>query len=161
LEGKPTQAFYRDTELTGFGLKITSAGTKTYIVEARVQGKPKRMTIGKHGALAPEQARKQAQRLIGEIAVGRNPATEKREQLVRVVTLGEVFNNYLKTRKDLKPNTVIDYKKCIEGYLKDWLDKPMLGITKEMVEARHLKLGSSSPARANNAMRVLRALFNY
>ena len=57
---KATQEFYRDTELTGFGLKVTNKGTKTYIVEARVQGKAKRITLGKHGPLTPEQARKQA-----------------------------------------------------------------------------------------------------
>ena|SRR5690606_3302329 len=98
-EGKATQAFYRDTELTGFGLKLTSAGTKIYIVEARVQGKPKRITIGKHGALTPEQARKQAQRLIGEIAVGRNPSAEKRERLVRAVTLAAQKSSAMTSRR--------------------------------------------------------------
>jgi len=43
----------------------------------------------------------------------------------------------------------------------DWLDKPMKEITRDMVKQRHRKRGKESEARANNAMRVLRALFNF
>lgn len=159
--GKPTQAFYRDTDLTGFGLKITSAGSKVYIVETRVQGKPKRITLGKHGALTPEQARKQAQVILGQIAHGKDPAAEKREQRAKAVTLRTAYQDYLIARRNLKPNTLHDYKRCIEDSLPDWLDKPLTSITKDMVEQRHRKLGTKSPARANNTMRVLRALFNF
>ncbi|ROQ19808.1 site-specific recombinase XerD [Marinimicrobium koreense] len=160
-EGKPTQVFYRDTELTGFGLKVTNAGTKTYVVEARVQGKPKRITLGKHGPLTAEQARRKAQGLLGDIAMGKDPNAEKREYLTRGVTLKQVYDEYLQTRRDLKPNTLHDYKRCIEVSLGDWLSRPIAEISKEMVEKRHQKLGSTSHARANNTMRVLRALFNF
>lgn len=160
-EGKPTQVFYRDTELTGFGLKVTNAGTKTYVVEARVQGKPKRITLGKHGPLTAEQARRKAQGLLGDIAMGKDPNAEKREHLTRGVTLKQVYDEYLQTRRDLKPNTLHDYKRCIEVSLGDWLSRPIAEISKEMVEKRHQKLGSTSHARANNTMRVLRALFNF
>ncbi|MGB1428850.1 MAG: Arm DNA-binding domain-containing protein, partial [Cycloclasticus sp.] len=82
-DGKPSQEFYRDTELTGFGLKVTNTGNKTYIVETRINGKPKRMTLGKHGHLTAEQARKQAQILLGEIAQGNDPVADKREKKIQ------------------------------------------------------------------------------
>ncbi|MBK8162003.1 MAG: DUF4102 domain-containing protein [Gammaproteobacteria bacterium] len=31
------QVFYRDTELKGFGLRITENGTKSFILEKRIQ----------------------------------------------------------------------------------------------------------------------------
>lgn len=37
--------FYRDSELTGFGLKVT-AGAMSYIVESRVSGNNRRISIG-------------------------------------------------------------------------------------------------------------------
>lgn len=161
LTGKPTQVFYRDSDLTGFGLKVTNAGSKVYIVETRINGKSKRITLGKHGQLTSEQARRQAQILLGEIAQGKDPVSEKRNKRVRAVTLLECYQDYLKIRHNLKENTLIDYKRCIEGSLEDWLEKPLTAITKDMVEKRHQKLGKRSAARANNTMRVLRALFNF
>ncbi len=41
----------------------------------------------------------------------------------------------------------------------DWQNKPMVSITKDMVERRHRVRGETSKARANHAMRLLRALF--
>jgi hypothetical protein len=43
----------------------------------------------------------------------------------------------------------------------DWQDKPMLAISKDMVARRHQLRGQESKARANLAMRVLRAMFNF
>ena len=44
----------------------------------------------------------------------------------------------------------------------DWLNKPLLEITKDMVASRHTAHGEhKSKARANLAMRLLRALFNF
>jgi integrase len=43
----------------------------------------------------------------------------------------------------------------------DWQSKPLLEITKDMVAKRHRKLGEKSEARANLAMRFLRAIFNF
>ncbi len=41
-----------DTALPGFGLKVTPAGGRTYLVQYRVggrKGRTRRVTIGKHG----------------------------------------------------------------------------------------------------------------
>lgn len=160
-DGTATQVFYRDDQLLGFGLRVTSGGAKSYFVEKRVNGKNKRITIGKHGQITPEQARKEAQKLLGDIVGGKDPVSEKKDKRAQSTTLKEAYQAYLLTRKELKPNTLHDYKRCIEGSLADWLDKPLVSITKDMVEQRHRKLGASSQARANNVMRVLRALFNY
>ena len=160
-DGKPTHVYYRDDQLLGFGLRVTSGGAKSYFVEKRINGKNKRITIGKHGQVTPEQARKEAQMLLGDIVGGKDPVSEKKDKRAQSATLNEAYRAYLLTRKGLKPNTLHDYKRCIEGALADWLDKPLASITKDMVEERHRKLGAKSEARANNVMRVLRALFNY
>jgi integrase len=158
---KSSQVFYRDTILQGFGLRITSNGAKSYFIEKRINGKNKRITIGKHGQITPEQARKQAQALLGSIALGQDPVLEKQIKQIKTTTLRQAFEAYLQTRKKLNPGTIQDYKRAIQESLDSWLEKPLTSITKDMVENKHLELGKKSPARANNTMRVLRAIFNF
>lgn len=72
--------FLWDTDLTGFGLKVSPAGSKTYIYQYRLarpgeakSTAPRRYTIGRHGALAPDQARELAQKLAAMVATGTDP----------------------------------------------------------------------------------------
>jgi integrase len=77
-------AFLWDSALKGFGLKITSAGAKVYIVQYRTGGRgtpTKRVTIGRHGApWTPDQARRRAREILGQVAAGSDPAAEKRAE---------------------------------------------------------------------------------
>ncbi len=161
IPGK-TQTFYRDNDLKGFALRITSGGVKSFIVETRINGKVKRVTLGKYGNLTVEEGRKQAKSLLGSVARGDDPIAEKKTKKVHAMTLQQVLNDYLKARKDLKPRTLNDYQCVLHEVVPDWLDKPLINITREMIAKRHTKHGqANSKARANNAMRVLRAIFNY
>ena len=67
-----------DADLSGFGLKVTPAGGKAYLVQYRLggrKGRTRRVTIGRHGSpWTPESARKEAKRLLGEVGAGRDPA---------------------------------------------------------------------------------------
>ena len=63
----------RDTMIPGFLLKVTPTGRKVYILQYRIGGRgtpTKRVTLGAHGALTPEQAREAAVRMAGAIAAG-------------------------------------------------------------------------------------------
>jgi integrase len=75
-------SFLWDDELKGFGLKVTQAGAKVYIVQYRTGGRgspTKRVTIGRHGApWTPDQARRKAKEILGDVAAGHDPATERR-----------------------------------------------------------------------------------
>lgn len=160
-DGKTKQAFYRDSALPGFGLRVTSGGAKSFIVEKRINGRVKRLTIGRYGPLTPEKARVKAVELLGDITVGKDPVAEKRADSAKKVTLQQAFESYQKSRKDLKPGTINNYQKCVDGCLSDWKNRPLSAISKDMVEARHYEIGQRAPARANNTMRVLRAIFNH
>src|SRR3990167_6923639 len=156
------QFFYRDELLKGFALRITANGIKSFVVETRINGQVKRVTLGKYGNITAEEARKQAKSLLGRIAKGDDPIAEKQTQIIKAMTLQQVFNDYLKARKDLKPRTISDYQYVLHQVVPDWLDKPIISITREMIAKRHTEYGASnSKARANNAMRVLRAVFNF
>lgn len=160
--GKPTQVIYRDPERPGLGVRITSSGKRVFIAEKIVDRKVIRTTIGDAEQITAHTAWNEAQKVFGKIASGINPHEEKREEKARSVTLGEVLDDYLDTRKKLAARTIKDYRRLIDVYLDDWKDKPLTAISKDMVEKRHAKLGTErGETQANYCMRVLRALINY
>lgn len=156
------QIFYRDIELKGFALRVTSTGTKSFVVEKNIGNKVRRMTLGKYGALTADEARKEAKKLIGKITAGDDPIAERRAKKMRGVTLNEVFNDYVKVRKTLKKTTLANYQQIISKAFANWGEKPLISITKDQIAKHHENLGKENgEAYANLAMRVLRALFNF
>jgi len=78
-----------DEDIKGFGLKITPAGRRTFLVQYRPAGdrrNPRKYTIGEYGSVTPHQARVEAQRVLAERAAGRDPQTEKQESKRRLKT---------------------------------------------------------------------------
>jgi integrase len=156
------QAFYRDDQLKGFAVRVTGTGVKSFVVEKLINRKVRRITLGRYGEITVEQARKEAQKLLGKIAAGIDPIAEKQSAKATIVTLNEVFHAYLNARKSLKPKTLYDYKNVIRVAFADWKNRTLLSITKDKVAKHHEKLGEThGAAYANQAMRVLRALFNF
>lgn len=153
---------YWDDKVSGLLLRVTDKGTKSFSVYRRERGgKPIRVTLGRYPDYSPEAARREAKRVLAELAEGVNPNQKKRAQKASQITVRQVFEDYVVARKKLKPSSVEDYRKAMHQTFPDWLDMPMASITKEKVRARHEKRGKQSKARTNNAMRVLRALFNF
>lgn len=157
------QTFYRDSALIGFALRVTASGVKSFIVEKHIGNKVRRITIGKYSVvLTVEQARKKAQVLLGKIADGVDPIKEKRIAIMHETTLNQVMQDYLKSRKSLKPKTLYDYNLIMNNVFTEWKNLPIMQITKDKVEKFHTKLGENKgEAYANLSMRVLRALFNF
>ncbi len=159
------QIIIRDDLLAGFGLRVTP-GSKTYVVEARVHGVARRITLGKDGALTPATARKKARRMHAMMAAGKDPMLERARKKIVGVTLQEVLDQYLSVR-NLRPNTVQTYRYMVPRCLGDWLDLPVVAITREMVEQRHIELrrptrqGTSGEAQANTVMHILGTLLNF
>lgn len=89
------------------------------------------LALGKYGNLTIEEARKQAKSLLGSVARGDDPIAEKKTKKVHAMTLQQVLNDYLKARKDLKPRTLNDYQCVLHEVVPDWLDKPLVNITRE------------------------------
>lgn len=76
--GKGTQKRYYDAMLKGFGVRITSGGTKAFFVEKLVNRKLRRITLCRYPELMVEMARKEAHKLLGQIATGIEQRNVKR-----------------------------------------------------------------------------------
>ena len=65
-----------DSELTGFGALAYPSGGTVYVVQARGPDGPKRVTVGRHGVINAEQARRWAALIIARIKAGEAPVPE-------------------------------------------------------------------------------------
>lgn len=155
------QVLYRDTMLTGFGLRVGSR-SKVYFVEAEVNRRTRRVSIGRADVFAPEVARKKALTLLADMAEGRNPNDEKRGEGAERVTLATAFERFFEARDKLSPYTVRNYGRTASLYLKAWRNKPMNEITRQMVLNKHKEIAKANgEVTANNVMRHLRSVYNF
>jgi integrase len=169
--GKPI--FHRDSELPGFGVKVTPLDRVVFIAEGRIKGgKTKRVTIGNHPVIKLDKARELAQDALLVMKQGDDPielGKEEREQKARAaalvqalsVTLRSVFDDFKKGR-DHKPRTAQDYRNTVNLCFIDWLDQPIRSITRKDVEERFFKIKKDAgKPQAAKAMRYLSAIMNY
>ena len=63
-------AVFWDRDLPGFGVRVYPSNAKVYVVQTRAFGRSKRVTLGRHGEVSADQARKEAIRIIARIKAG-------------------------------------------------------------------------------------------
>lgn len=148
-----------DSELRNFGVRITAANSRAYFVQQRVGGKERRVTIAKLDVMAPDKARTEAKKVLGQFASGIDPLAERARAKAQAVTLATAFAAFKVARRQLKPLTVRDMERAFASLA--WDKKRIASITPDMVLKRHAELGKASQARANLTMRYLRAVLNF
>jgi integrase len=164
---KPThKAYYKwDSELSGFGIKVLPSGKKTYLVQYRIggrSGRTRRMTIGRHGVLTAEQARAQAKLLLGQVATGLDPATEKDENKTAISVdrlLGQFFVEHVEVK--LKKLTQENYEAVIRLNIPQSFKRmPIEKVSRQDVARLHFDL-RDRPYAANKTLAVLSKFFNW
>jgi len=108
-----------DAAVPGFGLRVTPAGTRTFVFQFRTsRAEQGRITIGRYPAMTVEQARKIA--CVHRVCVdqGGNPSRDRKESR-EAVTLSELARHYCDVygpQRGLKPQTIADARRLLERY---------------------------------------------
>lgn len=159
LDAVGRDIFYWDDSLKGFGVKVTPKGRKSYVFQYRLggrRGRARRLFLGVHGQVTTEQARKEATKIAGDVAKGRDIATDKRNRNAapKVSEVMEVFlRDHVQTK--LKPSTKRSYECLAENHI-----KPLLGnlkideINRSDMAKLHHKM-KATPYHANRALAVM------
>jgi len=159
IDSLDEDGFTWDSELVNFGLRV-SGQTKTYIVQSRINGRTKRIKVGRHGTLTLIEARQLGRKILVQMSEGIDPKEEKRLRAEQGISLGALFADFLKRRHSTR--TKYDYESYMRRYFHDWVSKPITTINMEMIEQRHQHIGiEHGGAQANVSMRFIRAMFNY
>jgi len=148
-----------DTETQGLGLRFTKT-KKVFIAQARVDGRTRKVTLGLYGHLTLFQARDMAKDELGKMAQGVDPSAVRRKQKAENVTLEQVVISYLHAKK-LKPLSVKDINTHLNLNFVEWKNFPLSRVTRAAVKKKFMAVSKRSPAQANQAFRVFRALWNY
>jgi len=162
---RSTDSYVWDDELTGFGLKVTPAGRKVYIVKYQLggrKGRSRRITIGRHGNVTPTFAREQAKRLLGEIAAGRDPA-EGRDRVKADKSLGVILEQFMAehVRPKRKASTAREYERIAMIHIVPRLGRrPISEIKRQDIAKLHHDL-AGSPYQANRTLALLSKFFSW
>lgn len=153
--------FIWDSALPGFGLKVTPAGGKVYVFQYRLAAPgeaanttARRYTIGKHGPLTPDQARKRAKDLAALVTQGIDPRQreldakadaerrraedaerERRQSDLEFGRIADLWLDHYEHEKSRRPASVRQARLVIDNHLRPALaGTPMPDIGRDELE---------------------------
>ena len=147
-----------DRDLAGFGVRVHATGRKTYVVQSRGSAGPKRVTLGLHGDLSADEARKQAAVVIDRIKQGEDPVPVVPETELTVAALAERF---MRVHVDVhcKPSTIATYRGVLERHIVPALGGMALSaVGRREIATLHHGL-RDKPCTANAAVRIASSMF--
>ena len=155
----PKDAILFDKALPGFGLRIHPSGRKVWIVQARIEGRSRRIVIARHGEMEFAEARRRARDVLARIRAGDNPAEDIRREK-ETPTFREFADEYLR-RSD--PHWKPSGRETVRIYLKARIlpafgRMPLDRIGAEDVAAWFDAVSRDKPGAANRAFEILRAM---
>ena len=163
LEVEQDTVFW-DSELLGFGVRVYPSGSKYYVVQTRAAGAaPQRVTVGRHGVISAEEARRRALVVISRIKAGEEPIPERKaKRLAKGPTVAALAARYLEEHVAVrcKPRTREMYRLVVEKYiLPEFGQQSALGLGQGKVGELHYKL-RERPYMANRVVDTLSRIYN-
>jgi integrase len=166
LVAADAEFFVWDQKLSGFGIRIQPTGAKTYVVKYRAgsgRGAPtRRVTLGKVGTLTPKKAHDLAQKMLGAVAHGSDPAALKAAER-RASTLQEVADIFLAEHVEAKrkPTTAAHYRSLLENdVLPELGNRKAEQVTTSDLARLHLKM-RDRPYQGNRMLEVVGSLYSF
>ena len=149
-----------DDELAGFAVRVLPSGRRSYIAQYRIGNRYRRMSLGAHGVLTPEKARRMAFKVLAAVKDGEDPAGERSQarKACTVKELAERFDEeHISVR--LKPGTAQEYRRNLRRFILPALgsikvaDVTRADISKFHHDLRHI------PYQANRNLEVVSKMF--
>jgi integrase len=160
-EGGRKERFLRDDEVRGLGLRVTAGGAKSFIFEARIKGRNRRMTLGAWPDLTVLLARKKAMKLRTSIADGEDPAADA-DAARKETTFGELSTTYLEHHAHPRKKSAWQDENILRLYIPgSWKFRRLSDITRADVARLHARVGEANGHySANRTLALLRTMFN-
>lgn len=163
-----------DETLPGFGVRARPTGVRTYFVQYRnAAGRSRRLSLGRHGVLTAEQARRLALEKLGAVAGGRDPLAEKQAARAahaaseRPLTIDALADRWLEHQRamvskgKLRDRTRREYERQLRAEIRPRLGRRRLAdLTPADALALHDAL-ADRPTLANRVVDLLSALWRW
>lgn len=149
-----------DDDLAGFAVRILPSGRRSYIAQYRIGNRYRRMSLGAHGVLTPEKARRMAFKVLAAVKDGEDPAGERSRarKACTVKELAERFDEeHISVR--LKPGTAREYRRNLRRFILPALGRLKVAeVTRADIAKFHHDL-RHIPYQANRNLEVISKMF--
>lgn len=161
--GSKSQAFFWDTQIKGFALRVTNQGTKAFVLDYRVNGRQRRITIGNYPDWAVAAARDRAKAMKREVDLGGDPMGARHEDR-GAPSVQDLWDRYRtehlihKTERSQKDETAMWQNLVLPAFGRDKVHD----ISTEQIEQLHRDISEKrgAPVRANRVLEVIRKAMN-
>ena len=150
-----------DSEIGGFGARITSAGVRSFVLDYRIASRQRRFTIGRYPEMTVAAARIRASELRVKVGDGHDPMEERQHGRVEP-TMTDLADDYLERYAipNKRPTSVRNDSQMIDRFIRPELGKFRLkAIGKRDVESLHASL-KKTPYLANRLLSLLSKMFS-
>jgi integrase len=159
---------YFDAAFGSLALRVTSGGHKSWSLFYRTGGRLRRFTLGNFPALKPAGARREASRILEQVAQGVDPLAQRKAlRYVRPPeqeTYGATVQDYLDrhAKKNTTWSTYAETKRVLEGDdFKTWHKRSLASISRRDVNDVIDNITLRAEVQANRTLAKLRAFFNW
>ncbi len=150
-----------DAELPGFGLRISSAGRRSWQVMYRVDGRKRRLSLGIFPALPLKLARDTARATLKEVAKGNDPAAQRASVRSGELTFERFAQAYIERyAKRSKRTWKADARMIENDLLLAWGRRAVDDISRrDVIEIIEGICARGHPYAANRRLSLLRTMF--
>ena len=151
-------AWLTDTSLPGFMARRPNK-LVLYGLKMRIRGRQRFLSIGTEAEFTPDEARRQAEKLRGDVRRGVDPAAERDRQRA-ALTFNEATDRFLAehVRTKLRSTTGRHYEEMLARLVRPAIGNSRIdAITKGDIAQLHKRL-KGTPFQANRALAILSSL---
>ena len=165
-DAKPTNktSIIWDQEVKGLGVRVTSAGTKAFILNYRVGGRERRATLARCSEISLKSARKRAGQELAAIRSGESDPLERRRKAQEAPTMTELIDQFLTVEGPARishgrmtERTLKEYGKQARAYILPSLGKHRVTDVKRG-DVEHIVASLPAPTR-NRVLALASRLF--
>jgi integrase len=159
-ERKSGAQYLWDDEIIGFGLRVYPSGRKSYVVAYRAGGSQRFHTLGRHGELTPDQARRLAREALLQVRQGGDPSAE-RQAYREAPTVADLAERYMAehARPHKKASSILNDELAWRNHILPALGRRKVAdITREDIVRLH-RSKAETPYGANRVLALLSNAF--
>ena len=149
-----------DRDLTGFGVRVYPTGSKVYVAQVRGPKGPRRVTVGRHGVINADEARKRAASVIARVKAGEDVAPGPAKP-AGGPTVADLARRYIEEHVAVrcKPSTGGLARAVVYKHILPALGRaPLEALERAQVAELHQRLGKT-PYMANMVVRTLKLMY--
>ena len=152
-----------DAQIKGFGVRVTPAGRKSFVVGYRAHGcrQFRRLALGAYGVLTVEEARARARRHLAQVADGADPGASRRaaKDAPNVRDLGAAFLADVSARN--KPGTAVESRRLWTKHIVPGLGNVKVAAVTPADVSRLHRAMRDTPYQANRVLALLGVFFSF